>query len=157
MVVINLYRFEDTVAKEGCTLEHAIETSTSAAPRCSAQAPELPLRLRRDRSGGLPEDLAEMKETGERFRRRPTLSWQKTSTHARYDGAISNYLGCSAPEARKSVNSRTPSPAVAKAQDLRYGEILSEGRFYRRRPAAFRPLKRAQLQGKELSYNNHGQ
>lgn len=32
MVVINLYRFEDTVAKEGCTLEHAIENIDIGGP-----------------------------------------------------------------------------------------------------------------------------
>ena len=40
MVVINLYRFEDTVAKEGCVRWNTpSKTSTSAAPRCSARPP----------------------------------------------------------------------------------------------------------------------
>jgi len=32
MVVINLYQFEDTVAKEGCTVEHAIENIDIGGP-----------------------------------------------------------------------------------------------------------------------------
>src|SRR4030042_4468880 len=32
MVVINLYRFEETVAREGCTLEHAIENIDIGGP-----------------------------------------------------------------------------------------------------------------------------
>ncbi|MBW2675578.1 MAG: bifunctional phosphoribosylaminoimidazolecarboxamide formyltransferase/IMP cyclohydrolase, partial [Deltaproteobacteria bacterium] len=32
MVVINLYRFEDTVAKEGCTLEEAVENIDIGGP-----------------------------------------------------------------------------------------------------------------------------
>jgi len=32
MVVVNLYRFEDTVAKEGCTLAHAIENIDIGGP-----------------------------------------------------------------------------------------------------------------------------
>jgi phosphoribosylaminoimidazolecarboxamide formyltransferase/IMP cyclohydrolase len=41
MVVINLYRFEDTVAKPGCTLEEAVETSTSAVRPCSGLQPKI--------------------------------------------------------------------------------------------------------------------
>ena len=56
MVVINLYRFEDTIAREGCTLEHAIENIDIGGPTMLRRLQELPLRVRRNRPAGLSED-----------------------------------------------------------------------------------------------------
>lgn len=73
MVVINLYRFEETVAKEGCTLEHAIENIDIGGPTMLRAAAK---NYRYVSVVTDPNDyvkiLKEMKATGGRYRRRPT-------------------------------------------------------------------------------------
>ena len=39
LLVVSLYPFQQTVAKDDCTLPDAIETSTSAARPCCARQP----------------------------------------------------------------------------------------------------------------------
>ena len=160
MVVINLYRFEDTVAKEDCTLEHAIENIDIGGPTMLRAASK---NYRFVSVVTDPEDylkiLVEMKQTGGRISETTNFELAKKTFQltARYDGAISNYLGLlSGGSTEKRAFPDTFSFQFAKAQDLRYGENPHQkAAFYRERDPRLSALSNArQLQGKELSYNN---
>lgn len=160
MVVINLYRFEDTVAKERCTLDHAIENIDIGGPTMLRAASK---NYRFVSVVTDPEDypkiLAELKQTGGRISEATNFELAKKTFQltARYDGAISNYLGLlSAGNMEKRDFPDTFSVQFAKAQDLRYGENPHQkAAFYRERDPQLSALSNArQLQGKELSYNN---
>jgi phosphoribosylaminoimidazolecarboxamide formyltransferase / IMP cyclohydrolase len=160
MVVINLYRFEDTVAKEGCTLENAVENIDIGGPTMLRAASK---NYRFVSVVTDPEDypkiLAEMTKTGGRISEATNFELAKKTFQltARYDCAISNYLGLlSGESAEKRDFPDTFSFQFAKAQDLRYGENPHQkAAFYRERDARLSALSNArQLQGKELSYNN---
>jgi phosphoribosylaminoimidazolecarboxamide formyltransferase/IMP cyclohydrolase len=160
MVIINLYRFEDTVAKEGCTLEHAIENIDIGGPTMLRAASK---NYRFVSVVTDPEDypkiLDEMKRTGGKISEATNFELAKKTFQltARYDGAISNYLGLlGAGSEEKRDFPDTFSCQFSKVQDLRYGENPHQkAAFYRERDPQLSALSNArQLQGKELSYNN---
>jgi phosphoribosylaminoimidazolecarboxamide formyltransferase/IMP cyclohydrolase len=153
MVVANLYAFEATVAKNGVTLEDAIENIDIGGPsmlRSAAKNFES-VTVVTD-----PADydaiLSEMAANGggttyETRRRLATEVFRKTSA---YDDAIFAYL---------SGGELFPTDIrffLTKIQDLRYGENPHQkAAFYRYHDAPEHTLARAeQLHGKELSYNN---
>lgn len=160
MVVINLYRFEDTVAKEGCTLENAVENIDIGGPTMLRAASK---NYRFVSVVTDPEDypkiIAEMTQTRGKISETTNFELAKKTFQltARYDGAISNYLGLlNGENAEKREFPDTFSFQFAKAQDLRYGENPHQkAAFYKERDARLSALSNAQqLQGKELSYNN---
>ena len=167
LLVVNLYPFEATVAKAGCTLADAIENidiGGSAMVRSAAKnwqdvgvvtsAEQYPAVLDALKAGGkLPDAL--------RF----SLAVAAFNRIAQYDGAISDYLSSIqfAPEklSASHVPERNPFPGQSngiftKLQDLRYGENShQQAALYRDLyPAPGSIVTGAQLQGKELSYNN---
>ncbi|HEX7811723.1 MAG TPA: bifunctional phosphoribosylaminoimidazolecarboxamide formyltransferase/IMP cyclohydrolase, partial [Burkholderiales bacterium] len=82
---------------------------------------------------------------------------RKAFSHtAAYDGAISNYLTATDIHGRRSAFPEQVNMNFAKLQDLRYGENPhQQAAFYRDlRPVPGAISNYAQLQGKELSYNN---
>jgi phosphoribosylaminoimidazolecarboxamide formyltransferase / IMP cyclohydrolase len=160
MVVINLYRFEDTIAKEGCTLEHAIENIDIGGPTMLRAASKNYrfVSVVTD-PADYPKIITEMKQTEGRISVATNFELAKKTFQltARYDGAISNYLGLlgsGSPERRNFPD--TFSCQFAKAQDLRYGENPhQQAAFYRESDPQLSALSNArQIQGKELSYNN---
>jgi len=159
MIVVNLYPFEATVAKEKCTLEEAIENIDIGGPTMLRSAaknyPDVTVIVD-------PEDyktvLDEMERTkGEVSAETNFRLAKKVFQHtARYDAAISNYLGSLRPNGHKDPFPETFSCQFLKSQELRYGENPHQrGTFYREltinEPCIAGAL---QLQGKELSYNN---
>jgi phosphoribosylaminoimidazolecarboxamide formyltransferase/IMP cyclohydrolase len=96
MVVINLYRFEDTVAKEGCTLEQAIENIDIGGPTMLRAASKnwrfVSVLTEPD---DYPKILAEMKETGGKISEATNFELAKKTFQltSRYDAAITKYLG----------------------------------------------------------------
>jgi len=95
MVVINLYRFEKTVAAQGVTLEDAVENIDIGGPAMlrSAAKNYRDVTVLVDPADYEPV-LAEMKETGGATSLRTRFSLAKKVfdlTH-RYDGAIARYL-----------------------------------------------------------------
>lgn len=155
MVVVNLYAFEATVAREGVTEADAIENIDIGGPSMLRSA------AKNFESVTVVTDpacydsvLAEMRANGgstlrETRRAFATEVFRLTSA---YDSAIWFYL---------SGYKQTPFPHEArfrleKVQDLRYGENPhQQAAFYRFVDSKEHTLARAeQLQGKELSYNN---
>ncbi|HYC58275.1 MAG TPA: bifunctional phosphoribosylaminoimidazolecarboxamide formyltransferase/IMP cyclohydrolase [Thermoanaerobaculia bacterium] len=142
LVVVNLYPFEATVAKEGVTIAEAIEQIDIGGPsmlRASAKNYRHVVVLCDPSMYG--EFLAEL-ERGE------------ISEDFRYDCAVRVFEQTSQYDAMIAAHLRQVEGLDVrfdKFQDLRYGENPhQEAGFYAARGA--KPFE--QLQGKELSYNN---
>src|SRR5262245_48934437 len=152
LVVVNLYPFEATVAKPGCTLEDAIENIDIGGPSMIRSAAK---NHHDGPVGGDPADygpvLDEMRRGGGAgsLATRERLARRAFQITARYDGAIADYLG-SRETSEEAPFGETLHVALRKAQDLRYGENPHQkaalyGDFF---------AGIEQLHGKELSYNN---
>ncbi|MDF1753418.1 MAG: bifunctional phosphoribosylaminoimidazolecarboxamide formyltransferase/IMP cyclohydrolase [Verrucomicrobiales bacterium] len=147
LVVVNLYPFEETVAKEGVEISEAIEQIDIGGPSMLRSAAK-----NRDAVTVVvdPEDYAgiidEMKEndgaTSLKTRERLAIKvFQRTSE---YDSAISRFLN----ESQETAGSFSIS--LPLAQELRYGENPhQEAALYGQFGDCFK-----QLQGKGLSYTN---
>jgi phosphoribosylaminoimidazolecarboxamide formyltransferase / IMP cyclohydrolase len=160
MVVINLYQFEKTVAKQGTTLEEAIENIDIGGPTMiRAAAKNYPFVSVLVDPDDYPAILKELHETGGHISEAKnfSLAVKAFQLTARYDAAISNYLGLATPY--EGATKEFPDTFTAQfvyAQDLRYGENPHQkAAFYREHDAPSSAIARAgQIQGKELSYNN---
>ncbi|HYA15642.1 MAG TPA: bifunctional phosphoribosylaminoimidazolecarboxamide formyltransferase/IMP cyclohydrolase [Syntrophales bacterium] len=159
MVIINLYRFEDTVAKKDCALDDAIENIDIGGPAMIRAAAK---NYRYVSVVTNPEDYAgilnEMKATGGNISEATNffLAAKAFQLTARYDAAISNYLGGIGPDGTRKMFPDTFTVQFVKSQDLRYGENPHQhAAFYRETEQHISAIPSArQLQGKELSYNN---
>jgi phosphoribosylaminoimidazolecarboxamide formyltransferase / IMP cyclohydrolase len=163
LLIVNLYPFEATVAKPGCTLDDAIENIDIGGPAMVRSAAknwkDVAVLTDASQYAGV---IAELKGTGKvsdatRF----ALSVAAFNRISNYDGAISDYLSSITFDATATVPARSEYPAQAngrfvKLQDLRYGENPHQtAAFYRDlHPAPGSLVTAKQLQGKELSYNN---
>ena len=158
MVVVNLYPFEATVAKEGCRLEDAIENIDIGGPTMLRSAaknyPDVTVLVD---CADYARVLDEMKASGGAVSAKTNFGLAvKVFQHtAAYDGAISNYLGARLGEGVADYPT-TFTIQVRKAQDLRYGENPQQtAAFYVEKDVAEPCVSTAvQLQGKELSFNN---
>jgi phosphoribosylaminoimidazolecarboxamide formyltransferase/IMP cyclohydrolase len=160
MVVVNLYPFEATVAKPGCTLEDAIENIDIGGPTMlrSAAKNNTDVTVIVDHAD-YGTVLDEMKSSGGSVSKETNFGLAvKVYQHtAAYDGAISNWLG----KKLGSENAEFPPTLTfqfKKAQGMRYGENPhQQAAFYVERNVTEASIATArQLQGKELSYNNIG-
>jgi phosphoribosylaminoimidazolecarboxamide formyltransferase/IMP cyclohydrolase len=162
MVVVNLYPFQQTIAKEQCSLEEAIENIDIGGPamlRSSAKnhkdvvvicdPADYSLVLKEMQSGN--GDVA--------YETRFSLAKKVFAHTAQYDGAITNYFSSLGADKQHATRSSYPSILnlhFEKVQEMRYGENPHQS------AAFYRDLKTVegalasylQLQGKELSYNN---
>lgn len=160
MVVVNLYPFEATVAKEGCTLVDAIENIDIGGPTMlrSAAKNNKFVSVLVDPSDYGPV-LAEMKENDGAVSEATNFQLAvKVYQHtAAYDGAISNWLGKKTAEENAEFPP-TLSLQYQKAQGMRYGENPHQNAaFYVEKNVTEASIATArQLQGKALSYNNIG-
>ncbi|MGB7480319.1 MAG: bifunctional phosphoribosylaminoimidazolecarboxamide formyltransferase/IMP cyclohydrolase, partial [Burkholderiaceae bacterium] len=164
MVVVNLYPFQQTVAKDDCPLEDAIENIDIGGPAMLRSAAKnhrdvLVLCDPADYGRVLAELDAGGGEVG--YDTRFELAKKVFAHTAQYDGAIANYLSSLGPERQHATRSAYPQTLnlhFEKVQDMRYGENPHQSAaFYRElAPAAGSLANYRQLQGKELSYNNIG-
>jgi phosphoribosylaminoimidazolecarboxamide formyltransferase/IMP cyclohydrolase len=160
MVVVNLYPFESTVAKEDCTLEDAIENIDIGGPTMLRSA------AKNNRFVTVVVDTHDYACVAEEMRSNGGEVSEKTNFRlavkvyqhtAAYDGAISNWLGCRTGEEQ----SKFPSALTLQFQQkqvMRYGENPhQDAAFYVEKGNTHASVATAtQLQGKELSYNNIG-
>ena len=159
LVVVNLYPFEQTVAREDCDLAMAIENIDIGGPTLIRAAAKNHAAVTvvvdsADYARVLEEMVASGGEVSAATRFQLAV---KTFEHtARYDGAIANHLGSLSAEGDKQAFPRTLSLQFRKVQSMRYGENPHQGAaFYSEHAPASASLATArQLQGKELSYNN---
>ena len=166
ILVVNLYPFEATVAKPGCTLADAIENIDIGGPAMVRSAAKnwKDVAVLTD-AGQYAEVVAELKAGAISTQTRFKLSVAAFNRISNYDAAISNYLssvdlsagvpGDEAEPPRLAFPGQSNANYV-KLQDLRYGENPHQSAAYYRdmNPAAGSLVTGVQLQGKELSYNN---
>ena len=158
LLVVNLYPFEATVARPGCTLDEAIENIDIGGPAMvrsgaknwkdvavltdSSQYPAVLLELTTTRSLSQATKFA--------------LAVAAFNRISNYDAAISDYLSGLDEVGGRSLFPGQANGRFVKLQDLRYGENPhQQAAFYRDlHPAPGSLVSANQLQGKELSYNN---
>jgi len=159
MVVVNLYPFEQTIARDDCTLPMAIENIDIGGPTMlrSAAKNHADVAVVID-AADYDRVLQEMKSNGGAITPQTRFDLAvKTFEHtARYDGAIANYLGKITACGENTAFPRTFNSQYVKAQEMRYGENPhQEAAFYvEHNPAEASISTARQIQGKELSYNN---
>ena len=158
MVVVNLYPFEATIGKPGCTRAEAIENIDiggpsmlrSAAKNCQhvavvcdpADYADILARLKKGNGNLDPQTMVE-------------LGRKAFALTAAYDAAISNYLGRG--EGAREEFPVTFTAQWSRLQSLRYGENPHQSAaFYADMKLPDEPTLGGarQFQGKELSYNN---
>ena len=164
MVVVNLYPFQQTVAKDECSLEDAIENIDIGGPTMLRSAAKnhkdvIVICDPADYSAVLIELKAGNGEVG--YDTKFALAKKVFAHTAQYDGAITNYLtslGADKAHATRSPYPQTLNIAAEKVQEMRYGENPHQSAaFYRDlNPFDGALANYTQLQGKELSYNNIG-
>lgn len=154
LVVVNLYPFQATIAKEGTTFADAIENIDIGGPAMLRAA----AKNHQDVTvivdpADYEQVIKELKENGETtLETRRKLAAKVFRHTAAYDAVIANYL-------TKEVGEKFPESftmTYTKKQDLRYGENPHQkAAFYEvpnRKGTTLAAAK--QLHGKELSYNN---
>ena len=157
LVVINLYPFEQTIAKKDCSVEDAIENIDIGGPAMVRSAAKNSKDVAVVVS---PKDysrvLEEMKNfegavTSETCRR---LSRDAFTHTAQYDSLIATYLS-----GEWDDGSKFPfilNQPFEKVQELRYGENPHQSAALYKESSSLRSeiISAKQLQGKELSFNN---
>ncbi|MFC3122651.1 bifunctional phosphoribosylaminoimidazolecarboxamide formyltransferase/IMP cyclohydrolase [Agaribacter flavus] len=165
MVVVNLYPFALTVAKEDCSLEDAIENIDIGGPTMVRAA----AKNHKDVTIIVnPDDyskvIAEMQANQGQVSHasRFDLAIKAFEHTAQYDGMIANHFGTMVNQASDDEQSetsqfpRTINVQMQKKQDLRYGENSHQSAaFYVENDIQEASVSTAvQLQGKALSFNN---
>lgn len=158
MVIVNLYPFEQTVARDGCSLEDAIENIDIGGPTMVRAAAKNHAHVNIIvNSADYAAVLDEMKANDgcTSFETRFDLAIKAYEHTAAYDGAIANYFGKMVPGGNEHFP-RTFNVQMRKAQDMRYGENPHQNSaFYVEQNHQDASVATAtQLQGKELSFNN---
>ncbi|HJW10376.1 MAG TPA: bifunctional phosphoribosylaminoimidazolecarboxamide formyltransferase/IMP cyclohydrolase, partial [Albitalea sp.] len=124
LLVVNLYPFEATVAKPGCSLEDAIENIDIGGPAMVRSAAKnwKDVAVLTDASQ-YAQVLTELKQSGvvsgaTKF----ALSVAAFNRIANYDAAISDYLSSLQPDGTRTAYPAQLNTSFVKLQDLRYGE-----------------------------------
>jgi phosphoribosylaminoimidazolecarboxamide formyltransferase/IMP cyclohydrolase len=157
-VVVNLYPFRQTVAREGVTLPEAVEQIDIGGPSLIRAAAKNHARVAVVVDpGDYAAVLAELASGGisdETRRRLAVKAYRHTGS---YDGYVAAYLPAVMTDSEPTATALVAGALLASDEvPLRYGEnphqfgILARGRPPRGLAGA------RQLQGKELSYNNIG-
>lgn len=167
LVVVNLYPFAATVAKEDCTLEDAIENIDIGGPTMVRAAAknhkDVTIVVNAKDYAGVLEEMND--NSGSlTYATRFDLAIKAFEHTAEYDGMIANYFGAKVDaveceddcDHEHSEFPRTYNIQVSKKQDLRYGENSHQSAaFYVENDIQEASVATAeQLQGKELSFNN---
>ncbi|EPN7234510.1 bifunctional phosphoribosylaminoimidazolecarboxamide formyltransferase/IMP cyclohydrolase [Vibrio vulnificus] len=166
MVVVNLYPFAETVAKEGCTLADAVENIDIGGPTMVRSA----AKNHKDvtivvNASDYHRVIAEMDANDKSLtlETRFDLAIAAFEHTAAYDGMIANYFGTMVPSYgenkegdEESKFPRTFNQQFIKKQDMRYGENSHQAAaFYvEANPQEASVATARQIQGKALSYNN---
>jgi phosphoribosylaminoimidazolecarboxamide formyltransferase/IMP cyclohydrolase len=156
LVVVNLYEFEKTIAKDGITLEEAIENIDIGGPTMLRAAAknyqDVTVVVDINDYNQILEELDKNGEISKETNFK--LAVKVFQTTNQYDQAISHYL-------TNQLNSNEDYPEklslqFEKKQSLRYGENPHQSAsLYQELPATKGSLITAEkLHGKELSFNN---
>ena len=162
ILAVNLYPFEATVARPGCTLDEAIENIDIGGPAMVRSAAknwkDVAVLTDASQYAGVVDELKLEGRVSDTTRF--ALSVAAFNRISNYDAAISDYLSSLQPDGRggytRSLFPAQSNSRFVKLQDLRYGENPhQQAAFYRDlHPAPGSLVTARQVQGKELSYNN---
>jgi phosphoribosylaminoimidazolecarboxamide formyltransferase / IMP cyclohydrolase len=158
ILAVNLYPFEATVAKPGCTLAEAIENIDIGGPAMVRSAAknwqDVTVLTDAAQYPGVLNELLTQGKTSDATRF--ACSVAAFNRIAQYDAAISNYLSAYQADGSLSAYPAQLNSSFVKVQDLRYGENSHQSAALYRDlyPAPGSLVTGKQLQGKELSYNN---
>ncbi|WP_208591293.1 bifunctional phosphoribosylaminoimidazolecarboxamide formyltransferase/IMP cyclohydrolase [Gracilibacillus suaedae] len=153
VVVVNLYPFKETIAKEGVTEEDAIENIDIGGPTMLRSASknfrDVTVVVDPSDYDGVLENLGNNGGTVE-FRKQ--LAAKVFRHTANYDAMIANYFV----DITGEEDPETFTQTFEKVQSLRYGENPHQkAAFYKEGNVKGASIANAkQLHGKELSYNN---
>ncbi|MDR1184092.1 MAG: bifunctional phosphoribosylaminoimidazolecarboxamide formyltransferase/IMP cyclohydrolase [Coriobacteriales bacterium] len=177
MVVVNLYAFEATIAREGVSFEEAIENIDIGGPSMlrSAAKNHASVTVVTD-PAQYANILEEMRTNGgaTTLDTRKRLALEVFRLTSAYDNAIYSWFARQLTEETNAVGEaneadRSPFPDesrlfLTKVSDLRYGEnphqraafyCNPQGNPQQKINPAWQLANAQQLQGKELSYNNY--
>jgi len=158
VVAVNLYPFEATVARPGCTLQDAIESIDVGGPAMLRAA------AKNHTAVTVVVDPADYSRIVDELQARGATNAStrlelaiKAYAHtARYDGAISGYLSSLDADGQREAFPRVLTRQWMLRQPMRYGENPHQQAAFYRDPDPGPGLLAGyeQLQGKDLSYNN---
>ncbi|MBM3840868.1 MAG: bifunctional phosphoribosylaminoimidazolecarboxamide formyltransferase/IMP cyclohydrolase [Verrucomicrobia bacterium] len=162
LVVVNLYPFEQTVAKPGVALHEAIENIDIGGPSMLRSAAKNHESVTVVVDPGDYDEVARQIQAGGNttLELRRKLAAKVFARTAAYDGAIAGYLSRAFATRQEQTSKSTEASSLdlpaeltlreSKVQPLRYGENPHQrAALYGRFNEYFQ-----QLHGKELSYNN---
>ena len=159
LVAVNLYPFQQTVAKPDVTFDEAVENIDIGGPSMVRSAAKnhahVAIVTQPAQYGDVLHRL-QQNSLDEAFRRRlAAAAFEMTAT---YDRAISNYMAQVTSKDAGEISSFGPrlSLSFRLQQELRYGENPHQrAAFYAEdAPSSTSIANARQLNGKELSYNN---
>lgn len=161
LVVINLYPFQQTVAKPDCSLEDAIENIDIGGPAMLRSAAKNNARVTVVID---PLDYALVLEEMNAYQNsvsddtRFSLAIKAFEHTSSYDGAIANYFGRMVQPEQDRQFPRTITFQYHHTQGMRYGENPHQNAAFYVETNLREPCisTAVQLSGKELSYNNIG-
>ncbi len=157
LIVVNLYPFEQTVAKADVSIDDAIENIDIGGPamvRAAAKNHEhVAVVVDPADYAGV---LAALGTGGLDAALRRQLATKAFAHTSRYDGMVAAYLSSLSEDGSRDAFPRIFSAQFERKQAMRYGENPHQrAAFYvERDPPAGSIATGVQLQGKELSYNN---
>ncbi len=157
IVVVNLYPFQQTIARDDCDLPMAIENIDIGGPAMVRSA----AKNHKDvtivvNASDYDLVLEQCKQGGISAQTRFGLATRAFEHTAQYDGAIANYLGKIQQDGSQADFSETFNLQMHRTQVMRYGENPHQkAAFYvEATPPSGTIATAEQIQGKELSYNN---
>ncbi|MFP1883552.1 bifunctional phosphoribosylaminoimidazolecarboxamide formyltransferase/IMP cyclohydrolase [Lonsdalea quercina] len=164
MVVVNLYPFAQTVAKEHCTLADAIENIDIGGPTMVRSAAknhnDVAIVVKSGDYTSIIDEL-DSHEGSLTDETRFDLAIKAFEHTAAYDSMIANYFGTLVPAYHGDTSRpaghfpRTLNLNFIKKQDMRYGENgHQQAAFYIEEVKEASVATATQWQGKALSYNN---
>lgn len=153
LVIVNLYPFQETIAKPGCTREQAIENIDVGGPamlRAAAKNHQHVVVVVDPQD--YPSLMQSLQATGNISEETAAHLAAKTFAYtAQYDAAIANYLQGATQETLPD----TLQGSLIKVEDLRYGENPhQQAALYAPQGVRHGFADMQQHQGKPLSYNN---
>lgn len=161
LVIVNLYPFQETVAKPDCSLEDAIENIDIGGPamiRAAAKNHSSVTVIVDPADYATVLDEIDDNNGSVSDKTRFSLAVKAYEHTASYDGAIANYFGRLVQNPDNQQFPRTINFQYQHAQGMRYGENPHQNAaFYVESNLTDPGIASArQLQGKALSYNNIG-
>lgn len=169
LVVVNLYPFEQTVAREGVSLEEAVEKIDIGGPAMIRSAAKNWRDVAVVTNPGQYLDVErEIRESGGylSLETRQRLASEAFRHTTNYDSAIHQFLSRQLPEVDLSSLPCTQTPAaspfadadnmyIGKVRDLRYGENPHQRAALYTANETDGIANAEQIHGKEMSYNNY--